>query len=130
MSLLTKELEQVLPPLYSMENVKDPIVWARFFAPGRNWSWYLIEGSRRKEEEGIIVNGKEIYGDMIFFGLVDGFEQELGYFYLAELESMRTSSGYPIIKRDLSFKPVPLSKLRRLMRHSSSRLSNCYKVHG
>lgn len=115
MSLLTKELEQVLPPLYSMKNVKDSIVWARFFAHGRNWSWYPIEGSRRKEKEAILVDGKEIYGDMIFFGLVDGFEQELGYFSLAEIESIKTKSGYPIIKRDLSFKPIPLSELRRVI---------------
>jgi hypothetical protein len=46
-----------------------------------------------------------------FFGLVDGFEQELGYFSLKELEDTRGPLGL-LIERDMHFKPQPLSVVR------------------
>lgn len=47
----------------------------------------------------------------IFFGLVQGFEVELGYFSLAELEEIRGPGGLTI-ERDLHFEPRPLSEIR------------------
>ena len=43
----------------------------------------------------------------MFFGLVIGFEQELGYFSLTELEAARGPLGLPI-ERDQHFEPKPL----------------------
>jgi hypothetical protein len=40
-----------------------------------------------------------------------GFEAELGYFSLSELESVRGPWGLPI-ERDLWFKPCPLSEVK------------------
>ena len=46
----------------------------------------------------------------MFFGLVDGFEKELGYFSLAELEAVRGPLGLPI-ERDLYWKPKTLEEI-------------------
>ena len=99
MELLTPQLRKVLPPLYAQENVADPIGHIKFFTPDSNWTWYATEGS---EED----------GDFVFFGYVCGFENELGYFRLSELQAARGPLGLAI-ERDLYFEPTPLSKLRQ-----------------
>jgi hypothetical protein len=38
MELLTAELRKCLPPLYSQENTKDPVVHIKFFTPDSNWT--------------------------------------------------------------------------------------------
>lgn len=96
MMLLTKELLKQLPPLYSQENESDPMVIAKFFYPDFSWTWYAIE-----------FDGKDL-----FYGLVDGFEEELGYFSLAELQSVRGKLGLPI-EWDRYFKPCRLSEVRK-----------------
>ena len=96
MPLLTPALRATLPPLYGQEGTPDPIVYARFFTPDSIWTWLATEFD---PEEGR------------FFGLVDGFEPELGYFLLEELEAARGPLGLPI-ERDLHFTPAPLSTLR------------------
>ena len=95
MQLLTDELREQLPPLYSQENTKDPIVICKFFTPDSQWTWYALEFD----------------GEDIFFGYIVGFEAEFGYFSLSELESVRGPWGLPI-ERDLYFKPAPLSEVR------------------
>lgn len=94
MKLLTKELLKKIPPLYSQENVDDPMVVCKFFTPWTNWTWYVIE-----------------YEDGMFFGLVEGFEKELGYFTLEELEDIKGPFGLKI-ERDMHFTPVKISTLR------------------
>lgn len=106
MKLLTQELAKTLPKLYSQEKVEDPLVMIKFFTPDSNWTWYVIEGQPESYE-----NASEIE-DWRFFGLVDGLEEELGYFMLSELESARGPLGLKI-ERDTSFTPTPLSKIRR-----------------
>lgn len=101
MKLLTKEIRDKLPLLYSQENVKDPMVWVKFFTPDSNWTCYGIE-----------FDGKDI-----FFGYVVGFEKELGYFSLRELESTKGKMGLPI-ERDKHFDPMPLSEVKKL--HSTA----------
>ncbi len=98
--LLTKEIEKTLPKLRSTENVEDPIVRVKFFSPYSNWTWYATEGERRED------------GDMEFFGLVKGFETELGYFTLAELEKAKVFGNVPAVERDCYFNPAPLSKFK------------------
>lgn len=90
MNLLPKEIRQSLPQLYSQEHVSDPIAHVKFFHPGAGWTWYLTEFD----------------GDDLCFGLVQGMEEEFGYFSLAELESNQ-------VERDLHFDPIPLSQLRQ-----------------
>ena len=95
MKLLTKELRAKLPPLYSTEKDEDPTAVAKFFTPDSNWTWYATEFD----------------GEDRFFGLVDGFDKELGYFSLSELASARGPLGLPI-ERDRWFSPKPLSECR------------------
>ena len=94
MKLMTADLRTQLPQLYSQEEVDDPKAIAKFFTPDSNWTWYATE-----------FDGKDT-----FFGLVDGFEKELGYFSLKELESIRGAFGLPI-ERDLWFEQTPLSEI-------------------
>jgi hypothetical protein len=89
MTLLDEELRARLPPLYSQEAEEDPIVYAKFFLPGTNWTWYVTEG----EAQG---------NDFLFFGYVIGLESEFGYFVLSELEEVRTRLGTQV-ERDLNF---------------------------
>jgi hypothetical protein len=65
MKLLTKELLKQLPPLYSQENEKDPMVICKFFYPDFSWTWYAIE-----------FDGKDI-----FFGYVAGLNVSLVIFH-------------------------------------------------
>jgi hypothetical protein len=96
MKLMSKELRKKIPPLYSQENVKDPIVYAKYFMPDSHWTWYVLE-----------FDGKDT-----FFGYVDGDYQELGYFSLSELESIRGPLGLEV-ERDLYWKPKPLSEVKK-----------------
>ena len=95
MKLLTKALLKQLPPLYATEDQEDPMVICKFFYPDFDWSWFAIEYD----------------GEDVFFGLVDGFVAELGYFTRSELEANRDKLGLPI-ERDLYFSPCRLSELR------------------
>lgn len=101
MKLITKEIEAKLPRLYSNESNPDPVAVVKFFTPWSNWTWYATEGERHDDAG----------GGWLFFGLVKGLEEALGYFQLAELESVRGPFGLRI-ERDLHFRPTPLSELR------------------
>jgi len=94
-TLLNGESRQRLPKLYSQEEKglqAEAVV--KFFTPDSNWTWYATEFD----------------GDDLFFGLVVGFETELGYFSLSELEGVKGPLGLPI-ERDLHFEPTCLRKL-------------------
>ncbi len=96
MQLMTKELLKQLPPLGATSKDNDPLALVKYFTPDSNWTWWAFEFD----------------GDDTFFGLVQGFEEELGTFSLAELESVTGPFGLHV-ERDLYFKPTPLSKLMR-----------------
>ncbi len=68
---------------------------AKFFTPDSNWTWYATEFD----------------GEDTFFGLVSGFEEELGYFSLSELQSVTGPLGLHI-ERDIHWTPKPLSECR------------------
>lgn len=96
MKLLTKELEAKLPPLYSQDGKGyESIALAKFFTPDSNWSWYITEYDPIER---------------VCFGLVEGFEKELGYFSLDELESIKGPLGLAI-ERDIYFEPTKLQDL-------------------
>ncbi len=115
MRLLTKELKRQIPELYSTEKENDPCVICKFFDPVGSWTWYVIEGSP-VDAEGFCDTDKEKV-DFLFFGFVVGFEAELGYFSLRELENakegMRGIRALPI-ERDLSFTSCRLSEVKKL----------------
>jgi len=94
MKLITQELLNKLPKLYTNEDTDDPKAIAKFFTPDSNWTWYATE-----------FDGKDT-----FYGLVDGHEKEQGYFSLRELESIRGPFGLPV-ERDLYWKETKLSEI-------------------
>ena len=67
---------------------KNPIVYAKFFFPAGNWTWFVTEGEP---------NGD----DFIVFGDVIGHEDEWGYFSLNELRSNNIKCLH--VERDLCF---------------------------
>jgi len=106
MKLLTKEIRKILPPIHGQENLgEDAVIYCKFFTPDSSWTWYVTEGSPIKDE-----SGKEI--DFEFYGLVDGFEQEYGYFNLSELERVTGPMGLHI-ERDIWWKPMTVREIRR-----------------
>jgi len=104
MKLLTKEIRKAIPPMYSQDGLGGKaVVHMKMFTPDSSWTWYVIEGEPVLDE-----SGNET--DYRFFGLVDGFSKELGYFMLSELEKVKGPLGLPI-ERDLYWKPTTLIKI-------------------
>ena len=105
MQLLTEEIKRMLPALYAQEKVNDPFVYVKYFDPVGSWTWYVTEGEETDN------------GDFLFFGFVVGFEAELGYFTLSQLESAKNRcegiQALPI-ERDLYFTPCKLSEVKAL----------------
>ena len=77
MKLITKEIEKKLPKLYSQERVSNPKIIVKFFHPLSSWTWFVYEGDKQED------------GDWLFFGMVHGYEKELGYFALSDLEGVK-----------------------------------------
>ena len=97
MLLLTKALLKKLPSVETAYSTKDPIVWVKLFYPDFSWTWYLCWYDPDTE---------------LAWGLVDGWEIEVGDFSVKELRQTKGKLGLGI-ERDLYFDPVPLSHLSR-----------------
>ena len=96
MQLLTKEIIKKLPAMRETEGQgKEAIAQVKFFTPDSNWTWYGVEYDEEQR---------------LFYGLVEGFDKELGYFSLDELEEIKGPMGLKI-ERDRSFSPTPLMNL-------------------
>ena len=105
MKLLTKEIRKKLPKLYAQDGKgNDAIAHVKFFTPWTHWTWWATEGEPVLDDD-----GNEV--DFTFFGLVNGFEKEVGYWSLGELESVKGPFGLKI-ERDLYFDPTPVGNLR------------------
>jgi len=101
--LLDEESRNRLPKLYSQEKLgMNATAQVKFFTPDAQWIWYA----------------SEFDGEDTFFGLVVGDEIELGYFSLAELQSVRGGMGLPV-ERDRYFTPTTLKEMRAY--HQQSR---------
>lgn len=73
--LMTKELEKRFAKVGSQENVKDPVIVAKFFNPNGAGTWYATEYDPTR---------KMFFGYVSIFG---DWNDEWGYFSLEELES-------------------------------------------
>jgi hypothetical protein len=94
--LLDAQSRERLPKLYTGEHLGlQALAQVKFFTPDASWTWYA----------------SEFDGGDIFFGLVVGFEIELGYFSLSELLEVRGQLGLPV-ERDRFFKPTTLAELK------------------
>ena len=98
MKLMTKTLEKRFAQVGSQEQVKDPLIIAKFFNPTGAGTWYATEYDPETR---------------IFFGYVSIFgdwNDEWGSFSLDELESYRGRLGLGI-ERDLYFQPKTLEEI-------------------
>ena len=121
MQLMTKEIMQKMPPCRSTDGQGDEAdIIVKFFTPDSNWTWWTTEGNpvvvrdgeKVEVEEGIsgVRQGEEIV-DWLLFGLVQGFEKELGYFMLSELQNATGPMGLHI-ERDRHFSGKKLKDVR------------------
>jgi hypothetical protein len=95
--LVTQEIRDTLPSLYNSEEhpEQEAIAMVKFFSPYSQWTWY----------------GVEFDGVDTFWGLVDGFEMEYGYFSYSELEAVSVFGGVPAVERDCHWSPRPVKEI-------------------
>ena len=99
--LMAKELGEKIPKLYANEDVADydaVVARVKLFSPYTGWRWYVTEWDAETGE---------------CFGLVEGFETELGYFDLTELAEVTVLGGVPAVERDLYWEPKTLGEIKR-----------------
>ena len=99
--LMTKELGDTIPVLYANDKVEDydsVLALAKLFSPYNGWRWFITEWDSETGE---------------CFGLVQGFETELGCFSLDELAEATVFGGVPAVERDLYWKRKTLGEIRR-----------------
>jgi hypothetical protein len=100
-NLIPEFILENIPDLYETERSINPICQIKLFTPDAQWTWYIIEFS--KEDKSTC------------YGYVQGFESELGYFSLMEIEEVRGALGLKV-ERDISFKPTALAIIRKSSR--------------
>lgn len=90
MKLITEAIKKSMPKLGSgrHNDLHDLTFYVKLFTPWANWTWYIAEADFETGE---------------CFGLVIGFEKEVGYFSLNELAEIRGWGGLKI-ERDRYFK--------------------------
>jgi len=95
--LLTQEIKGTLKPLYNSEKhpEKESVAMVKFFSPYSQWTWYAVEFD----------------GEDTFWGLVDGFAMEYGYFSYSELEAVTVFGGVPAVERDCHWSPRPVKEI-------------------
>lgn len=97
--LMNATVAATLPPLYSQEERGDSaLAVVKYFCLTSDWRWYATEYNPEQKT---------------FFGLVHGFEVELGYFSLEEFEALNASSGMPVIERDLYWRPMMIGAIKQ-----------------
>ncbi len=105
--LMTKKLADTIPALGANENAPDydeVLAPAKLFSPYSGWTWYITEMDPATGT---------------CFGLVDGFEKEIGYFDLTELAETTVFGGVPAVERDLYWEPRTLGEIRNGSRRDS-----------
>ena len=102
--LMTRELGDTIPNIGATENAEDydsVLAPSKLFSPYTAWRWYITEWN---------------HATGLCFGLVEGFQMELGYFDLSELAEATVFGSVPAVERDLYWQPQTLGEIRRLSR--------------
>ena len=96
MKSLPISLINTIPPLYGQDGKgSNALAFVKLFTPDSNFTWYITEYDADEK---------------ICFGLIDGFEKELGYFSLNEIEQIKGPMGLEV-ERDILFQPTKLKNL-------------------
>lgn len=77
--LMTEEIAKTVPRLYEQDGAEDPTVYAHYFSCVNGWDWWLLEFDGTDEA----------------FGLVEGYDDELGYFSIKEMAELNRQMGLP-----------------------------------
>ena len=96
--LIPKNLLNQIPDLYETERTINPTCHIKIFTPDSIFTWYIIEVSKEDKHT--------------CYGYVVGFESELGYFSLNELNEIRGNLGLKV-ELDTLFTPTALEIIRR-----------------
>lgn len=104
--LMTREIAEGLPRLYEQDGAEDPTVYVHYFSCVNGWDWWLLEFDGTDEA----------------FGLVEGYDDELGYFSIKEMEELNRQMGFAAVERDEHFEPKPLSAVRGRWLHGDGRV--------
>ena len=99
--LMTQKLADTIPAIYANEKVADydtVLAHAKLFSPYSNWTSFITEIDPATGQ---------------CFGLVEGFERELGYFDLTELAETTVFGDVPAVERDLYWEPKTLGDIKR-----------------
>ena len=102
--LMTKDLGDTILAIGATANVDDydaVLAPAKLFSPHTGWRWYITEWDPRTG---------------LCFGLVEGFESEVGYFDLTELAEATVFGSVPAVERDLYWQPVTIGEIKRQSR--------------
>jgi len=97
MRLIPKSIAKTIPNIGETEGQgAEAIAYVKLYHPRSEWTWYITEFD----------------GEDLCFGLVQGFEEEFGYFSLKELESVKDDWGLGI-ERDLYYEPCPVRQVMK-----------------
>ena len=95
--MMTKEILRKAPSMYSTDGQGyEAVAVAHYFSCMgglAGWDWYMTEYDPETQEA---------------FGLVLGYEKELGYFSIREFEEINRRYGLNVIERDMYFTPTKL----------------------
>lgn len=94
--LMTREIAEGLPSFYEQDGAEDPTVYVHYFSCVNGWDWWLLEFDGTDEA----------------FGLVEGYDDELGYFSIKEMAELNRQMGFAAVERDEHFEPKPLSAVK------------------
>jgi hypothetical protein len=93
MQLMTKTIEHAAQAQYPKgSDLEDQKIVAKFFDPTGSWSWYVMNQDPEDPD--------------YLWGIVKGFEVEIGSFSLSGLQNTKVRFGLGI-ERDLYFTPKP-----------------------
>lgn len=92
MKLMTKEISKKAMAQYPMGNSMNQMIVAKFFNPLGDWKWFVMNQDPEDPD--------------YLWGIVKGYEIEIGSFSLSELQSLDVGLGLGI-ERDKFFTPLP-----------------------
>lgn len=108
--LMPAWLAEQVPGLYGNEGTPDegnPIVWAKWFTPDSDHTWFITEYSE------VAPDG---YPRLAFGLTVNSYGDEMGYISLDEISQTRGHFSLHV-ERDLWFTPCTLAEVREMIAH-------------
>ena len=103
MKLMTKQIEALAQKQFPMGSDFSQKIVAKFFDPTSNWTWYIMNQDPNDTD--------------YLWGIVDGYDVEMGSISLSELKSSRGKFGLGI-ERDLHFPEMTAQEVWDKLHHN------------